>query len=161
MKGKTKLESQREHQKQLAQFAENVDAMGQDDEKKGIEAVREIQKVDELKQEKQKNDTLERLTDLRKFTDEEYKQGLVGWGRVALHGIKLPLGFIINLAQTKKGIVIWIRDNKKSWYARGLIPSFDPQSDMHAIEDKLMEAIDFADILAKPKGEDGFKLARK
>lgn len=148
---KNKLDIQRENRKKLGEWEERIKEMGHDDEKRGIKAVEEVQKEDDKKQEEVKVQNLDKLTRAReKFTDEEYKTALCGWANVCLHGIKLPKGFLIHAMPSKKGVIIWIKDKKNAWYARGIEPSFTPQFDMRAVEDKIMDAIDFADILAKP-----------
>jgi|SRR3990167_3482482 len=154
---KTILEKQRENLKKAFEWEERIKELGHESEDRGIKATQELQKEDDKKQDKEKSDQLEEITRKRKFSDEEYKQGLIGWGNVTLLGIKLPKGYLIKLTQTKKGIVVWVRDSKNSWYARGIEPSFVPVFDMRAIEDKVMDAIDFADILAKPKVQNGFR----
>lgn len=146
--GKSKIEIRRENLKKAYEWEEKIKEVGHESEARGIKAVKELQKEDDLKQEKIKNASLEKITSKRKFSDKEYKQALIGWGNVVLLGIKLPSGFLIKLTQTKKGIVVWVRD-QKAWYARGIEPSFVPEFDMRAVEDKVMDAIDFADSLVK------------
>jgi len=148
-----KLQRQKENLKKAHEWEERIKEMGHPDEKRGIKAVEEVQKEDEAKQGKVKTDTLEQLTRIRqRYTDNKYKQGLVGWAKVALLGIKLPKGYLIHPMATKKGVAIWIRNPKNGWYGAGIEPCFIPEFDMRAIEDKIMEAIDFADILSKPDG---------
>ena len=150
---KTLLDKQQENLKKAHEWEERIKEMGHPNEERGIKAVEEVQKEDEKKQDKKKADTLEQLTRIRqRYTDNEYKAGFVGWAQVALLGIKLPKDYFIYPQATAKGIVIWIRTDKNAGYAGGIEPSFIPEFDMRAIEDKIMEAIDFADILAKPDG---------
>lgn len=155
----SKLDTRRKNLKKLGEWEEKIKEMGHEDEKRGIKAVEEVQKEDDLKQEKVKIDTLEKLSKTRKNgrSDDDYKAGLVGWAAVVLHGINLPKGFLIHPMKSKKGIVIWVRTDKNAWYARGIEPCFDPLFDMRAIEDKIMDAIDFADIIAYPMGKPGDK----
>lgn len=150
----SKLDTRRKNLKKLSEWDEKIKAMGSDSETEGIKAVEEVQKEDDLKQDKLKKDALEKLTDKRKYSDDEYRTALCGWGNVVLLGINLPKGYQIKLTQNfrnSKKIEIWIHAPGQGWLARGIDPSFVPEFDMRAIEDKLMDAIDFVDILATPQ----------
>lgn len=162
--GKSKLEIRRENLKKAYEWEEKIKEMGHDNEARGIKAVQEVQKEDDLKQDKEKLDSFEKISKARKFSDDEYKKALCGWGRVVLLGIKLPKGFFIGLfptidgitkggIKTKDGIIVAISASRKAkgTYMRGIELSYTPEFDMRAIEDKVMDAIDFIDVLSKPK----------
>lgn len=149
----TKLDTRRKNLKKLGEWEDKIKEMGHDSEERGIKAVRELHKEDDKKQDKQKHDALEVITRKRKFSDNEYLSALCGWGAVVLQGISLPKGTKIRLTQNfrdSKKIEVWIYAKDQGWYARGINPSFEPIFDMRAVEDKVMDAIDYLDILVKP-----------
>lgn len=145
----SKLDIRRKNLKKAHEWEERIKEMGHPSEERGIKAVREVQKEDDIKQEKLKTDALEKISHKRKFSDNEYRSSLCGWGKVVLLGINLPKGYDIRLTQNfrnSKKIEVWIK-SPSGWYARGIDPSFIPEFDMRAVEDKVMEAIDFIDAL--------------
>lgn len=167
----SKLEERRKNLKKLGDWEERIKELGHEDEERGIKATIELQKEDDLKQDKEKNAALEKITRARRFTDDEYKVALCGWGKVALMGIKLPKKTFIGIyptkdgvskagISTKDGIVVAIsvtRFKGRGTYMRGIELSYIPEFDMRAIEDKVMEAIDFIDVLVKPpNGPNGY-----
>lgn len=159
-KNLTKVAARRKNLKELGEWDERIKEMGHENEEKGIKAVREVQKIDEIKQDKEKNDALEILTTKRKHKDSDYFASLCGWGGVVLNGISIPHGYQVTLKYSKEGVVVWIRSPKGAYYARGIKPSMNPLFDMRAVEDKVMEAIDFIDVLGNPEGKNGEKNGR-
>lgn len=161
-KNKTKLEIEKENRKKLHEWAERIDELGQENEEKGIKAVQDFQKEEDQKLEAEKNAEFEKIERARRFTDDEYKAALCGWGAVVLHGIKLPKNCWIKAVPTKKdqkfgkfyaqdGILLCI-STPKGFYAKGIALSYIPEFDMRGVEDKMMEAIDYCDILMEPEG---------
>ena len=162
MTSKTKAETRKENLKKAYEWEERIKEMGHPDEKRGIKAVKQLQKEDEDKQEKQRNKQLEKITKLRR-NDWDYKAGLCGWGAVVLHGVSMPKGFRVQLFPTKKGttkggvktedgVVIGI-SAPSGFYARGVKLSYHPRSDMIFIEEKLWDALDYVEVLSNPEGK--------
>jgi hypothetical protein len=150
----TKLDTRRKNLKKLGEWEDRIKEMGHPDEERGIKAVKEVQAESEAKEEKKKTQSFEKISKARRFTDDEYRASLCGWGNVVLRGIGLPKGYKIRLTQNfrdSKGVEIWIGTPKNAWYCRGIKPSMIPEFDMRAVEDKVMEAITYADILANPE----------
>ena len=152
MVSKTKVELRRENLRKLGEWEERIKEMGHDDFKRGLHAVEEVQKEDEKKQLKVEGDILEQLEE--KQGDNSYKDALIRWGKNVLKGIGPTKIFLV---PTKKGIVVWIRIVGKGWYARGLSLSFDPKSDMIAIEKKIWDAVDFGDVQKDLKINNGYR----
>lgn len=135
--------------KKLKKQIEILDAVGQEDEKKGIKAVQELHKNDEIEQEKKFDDTLNKLDFNRNKGDDYYSRRILEEAQLQLKDQSIPRGYYFFFSLTSKGLVLWIRDTKKRWHANGMSISKNPLFDAQAIMRLIDKGLLYADILSE------------
>lgn len=146
----------------IAEEQEKIETLGQDSNKKAKKWVEEEIKEQDKQEKKHQDDAMEILTDARKkiFTYKdallkEMRREMINWLE------DLPQGFTWHAMYTSKGLVLWLRNNKGEWYAKGLKLSGEPKYDLNGIARLIVSAIKEANDQVKPKKTDGIILPYK
>ena len=142
----TKHQAEQESRKRSEELAEELDVLGQDDEKKGAKWVIEKGKETRHKEDEQKAQVEWKLNDQkgRVFTYSdillgELKRMMGEWDEYR------PNGFQWLAIKNSKGIVLWFRDKDGNWFAKGMKVSGIPKYDMNGIERLMHGALDSMD----------------
>jgi hypothetical protein len=129
--------------KKLADVVEELDAMGQEDEKKAAKFVIEKGKEDRHEEDEKRSEVEWKLHDNkgRIFTYKdlllnEFKRQMMEMYQM------LPQGYAWMPFATKKGIALYIKDEQDKWYARGMIVSGIPKYDLNCVERMINKALD-------------------
>ena len=146
----TKLEAEKTSKRHAEELADELDTLGQDNETKGAYAVMEKGKEDEKKRSDQRNESVEKLTDKRKFLGGEsdvsdpYKQELLSQIKAFMVHLAddLPPNYAWFANLTDKGICLYIRNPDGKVYARGTKISGIPVFDRQAIHRLVTDALD-------------------
>lgn len=126
----------------VKQRIEEIDLMGQEDEEKGVQVVKEISKRDELEAQKSENESLNKLNDRKKQVNL-YWQAILKECKRKIKEYEIPKGFSIGCTLTSKGLVVGYRYfTDKMWFMKGIKISANPVYDMQGVDRLLNEALD-------------------
>jgi hypothetical protein len=158
----TKLERHKELKKQVAEDAEKLEVLGQESDRKAAKWVQEVGKEERKKEEDRIADVMTKLDD-NKAHVVTYKELLMSEMRkeMTYWDEDLPTGFQWVAQSTDKGIVLWIRNPKHEYYAKGIKPSGDPKVDLNAIARLIVTAVKEMTKQEEKKTENGIILPYK
>lgn len=150
LKALNKLDRERELKKIAGEDSEKLEAMGQESEKAAAKWVMEEGEKERHEEAEQQAETEWTLND-HKDQVLTYKTLLVKELRRLMENWidELPEGWSWYAGYNEKGIVLWLRDKDRNWYARGMKVSGLPKYDLNGIFKLMMKAIEYA----KPKVE--------
>ena len=155
----TKPEAEKKSKLRAEEEAERIDILGQPNEAKAVKWIKEVAKEEEKKEEEQRSISLDQLHSSRRriFT---YRDTLILAFFRLLNYWKdqLPRGYNWTCQLTKKGIVLIYRNKKGEYFARGLIVSGDPKSDLTGIERLTHKALSEIDKETTKKTKSGIIL---
>lgn len=149
----TKLEQEKQSKLIAGEIEEELNVTGQESETK---AVKWVQEKDKEVEHAEKEELAEAEW---KATDEQKKGKVFSYRDVLIDFMKkemmsyyqlLPTNFIwYPLKDSKQGIVLWIRDSRGKWYARGMKVSMMPKYDINCIQRMIIKALDHMDDLSQ------------
>lgn len=111
---------------------EMIDTMGQSSEKKGIQAVQEVMKEDEIKNNKRKELELEVL-DKVKNQNAAYRETIIYMLHDKVAGVEFPKGWSWGVWFDGKGAVVAVRDSGGKNYKRAFRITYETKYDYQAI----------------------------
>lgn len=121
---------------------EEIEVMGQEDEKKGIKAVKEISKRDEKIESEKQATALTKLSDRHKNTSL-YRDSVKNEAKRRIGEYSLPQGFKIDCTLTSKGLAFGYRHTlDKMWFMKGMLISQNPVYDLAEVDKLINEALD-------------------
>jgi hypothetical protein len=141
-----KLEAEKQSKYLAGQQAEELEAMGQDSEKEAAKWV--IEKGEQERKEE------EEQTAVEEWKLHDKRNSIWTYKDVVLDCLKrqmkeafgmLPRGFLWYPVKTEKGIALYFRDPKGTWYVRGMYVSMIPEYDLNCIDrliDKALNSMD-------------------
>lgn len=135
---------------------EELDAMGQENEHKAAKWVIEKGNEDRHVEDEKTAEETWKLHDNRQRV-WSYKDALLSAmkRRMIEFYNMLPENFAWYPLKSDKGIVLWFRDPKGQWYARGMYISLEPKYDLNCVERLVNKALDEMDKIeqeyAKPQ----------
>lgn len=134
--------------KRTNDIIEEIETLGQEDEKKAVKWVQEQGKVGEEQVQEKKNKILDNL-EKKKKTVYSYKDALfVELYRQMVSCYELlPMGFSWIPKRSDKGLELWIRDPHNNFYAKGMYISNNPLYDLNCIERMIDQALVYMDKL--------------
>lgn len=141
--GKTLLEEEKEQNKKIAEFEEELDVLGQDSEDKAAKAVIEKGKKNQKKEDKKRSDILAQLDDNRNKIFI-YKDVFFQKFQEELEEYDIPKGFRWGVVKTDKGIVLYFTYQGRN-FARGMTISNNPLYDMNCADRLIGKALDAMD----------------
>lgn len=134
--------------KKASDFAEELDATGQESDEKAAKWIIEKQKTEEKEQKEEEAEDQWRLHDTRKQNLEYHKRLKLIMER-RMREYATPPYFRWYATLTKKGLVLGIADPKGIWYAKGMQISHLPFYDLSGIDTLIMKGLDFMNHLEK------------
>ena len=144
-KSATKLDRERFLKKQSGEDLEKITAMGQESEKKSVKWVQEVGKEMEQEEKRQQDNARDYLEGAKKkvFTYKdallkEMRREMLNWEE------ELPKGFNWFPMYTSKGLVMWLKNNKGEWFAKGLKLSGEPKYDLNGVARLIVGAVEEA-----------------
>ena len=155
----TRLERHRVIKKQAGEDKEKLEAMGQESEHKAKKWVQEVGKEEDKKEKKRIDEVMTKL-DASKSHVMTYKELLIEEMRkeMGYWDDDLPTGFNWLPQSTEKGIVLWIRNPKREYYAKGIKLSGEPKYDLNAIARLIVGAVKEMEGQEPKKTENGIYL---
>ncbi len=158
----SKLEKHRVLKKQAAEDAEKLSVLGQEDDRKAAKWVQEVGKEDRKKEEDRMADVLTKLNDTKSHV-VTYKGMLMDemTKEMAYWVDDVPSGFHWANQSTDKGIVLWIKNPQREYYAKGVALSSIPEVDLNAIARIIVMALKEMIKQSEPKETNGLELSYK
>lgn len=151
-----KLDKSRVIKLQFGGNQEKLEAMGQESEKKAAKWVQEEGRQEREAEQKIQDNATDALWSSRKQVltykgrlVEEMQREMDNWAD------ELPEGFNWMPQSTQKGIVLWIRNPQRDYYAKGLSLSYEPKYDLNGIARLIVRAVEEATKQATPKTDNG------
>lgn len=128
--------------KKPSDIVEEIEAMGQDSEVKAAKWVKEKGKEEEKLQNEKDAVALTKLHDKRKQVIT-YRDVLLKEARIRLQDYDIPIGYIMDIAKTDKGVLFGFRHLKqKKWFMKGMKVSGLPREDLFGISMMINWALD-------------------
>ena len=155
----SKLDKERVLKKEIGEQTEKLEAMGQESDRKAAKWVKEVGK-EERKKEQDRQDVVMEILDKSKKHILTYKEQLM---KEMIHEMKywdddLPTGYNWAPQSTDKGIVLWIRNPKKEYFAKGIKLSGEPKYDLNAIARIIVGAVKEMEKQSTPVTQGGIIL---
>ena len=123
-------------------IAEEIEAMGQDDEVKAAKWVKEKGKENEKIQNEKDAVALEKLHDKRKQV-YGYKDILLREALIRLKDYDVPSHYYIEIGKTEKGLIFGFKHfTDKQWFMKGMKVCMIPKYDLFAISLMINWALD-------------------
>jgi hypothetical protein len=130
---KEKLSNPDEAKKVAGQFEEEISATGQESEKEGTKAVKEVLEEREKLSQEEEWDRIENLQKKLKFKFTDYKQLLASYWDQMARAEEFPAGWSYHIVIDDKGIVMLLKAPHNEIYARAIKPCGVPKMDLVAI----------------------------
>jgi hypothetical protein len=147
----TRHDAEKQSKQVVEEMLEELEVTGQESETKAVKWVQE-------KGKEERKEEVEKVELATEIAEDTSKKGQVFTYRdVIMDEVKrqmfenfdlLPYNFLWYPVKDKKqGIVLWIRDCKGKWYARGMNISMIPKYDINCVERLVIKALDHMDDL--------------
>lgn len=145
----TKLEQEQQSKQLAGEIDEELSVTGQESEAQAVKWVQEIGKEERHTESEQLAEAEWKATDVKKkiFTYRDVILQEMKRQMVDAHDV-LPYNFIwYPLKDEKQGLIIWIRDPKGKWYARGMHICMVPKYDIQCVSRLIEKALNHMDDL--------------
>ena len=142
----TKLEKHKALKYQMDQEAEELDVLGQENDKSAAKWVIEKGKEHVHEVDEKRAETRWKLEDA-KLKVWTYNEQLLNEAVRMILLSDVPAGYRYAAKLTKKGMEFWIRDVEGNWYAQGMTISGLPKYDLNGLDRNIEKGLDFIDKL--------------
>lgn len=141
---------------------EKIMTIGQEDEKKAMNPIREVLKEEEKKEQKKIDTTLNKLDSLTSQF-KSYKTMLMQELHDGIERLGVPKEFTWGVWFDGKGIrVCFVSPKTKTRYERAFKPTNEPQYDLNAVREFIVWAEDTIDAVApQPQKQNGLWIPNK
>ena len=131
--------------KKVNEAAEILEAIGQENESKGIEATQHFMKLWDDKNALEDHKKVTLLGKKRNYTKVDYYRIIAGMINEGLAELDVEPGFVAKAAFTKEGVVVKVTDPEGYVYARAFKPNGDPETDYNCVVGLLSQVLDTSD----------------
>ena len=149
----TVLEAEKQSKRIAAEIEEELDATGQESDVKAVKWVQEKGREAEHEENEELAEAEWKATDASKkgkvFTYRDVLMDFIKREMMSYYDV-LPVNFLWYPVKDKnQGIIIWIRDSRGKWYARGMRVSMLPKYDINCVQKLIVKALDQMDNLSQ------------
>lgn len=132
---KTKLDEVLSKQN-AGKLAEEIDAMGQQNEEKAVKWVQEVEKREEKKRHELDARNEEQIAKKRRFKKNDYYRALHTYAAKQLAEYDIPRGYAVDvyLQEDKGELMFGLQKVGFRWYAKGMKICGEPKYDKNCIE---------------------------
>lgn len=121
--------------KRAADFSEILDATGQEDDKKAVKWVKEVEEQEQKDAKKRDADEMEALLDKQRGTKNPYYEALYNLAKRRLAAYDIPKNYRIDVLLKPEGKIIFgLQRVGFRWYAKGMTICGEPKYDINCVD---------------------------
>lgn len=127
-------------EKNAAEFAEEIDAMGQESETGAVKWVKEVEDREQQVREKKEADELTILSQKRKYQKNPYYESLYTLAKRRISEYDIPRGYAVDIILKEDGrLVFGLQKVGFRWYAKGMKICGDPHFDINCVDRMIVQ----------------------
>lgn len=116
-------------------LAEELDATGQEDDKKAVKWVKEVEDKEQKDAKKQEDDEMEQLLTKQRGTKNPYYEALYQMAKKRLSEYDIPSNYRVDVVLKPEGKIIFgLQRVGFRWYAKGMTICGEPKYDINCVD---------------------------